>query len=55
VTVPDDSPFLSVPEHEWLESNAAGFTIADRYPVAPGHTHAGGAAPAHRHVVGDDS
>jgi diadenosine tetraphosphate (Ap4A) HIT family hydrolase len=39
VPVPGDSPFLSVPaEHEWLESNAAGFTIADRYPVAPGHT-----------------
>jgi diadenosine tetraphosphate (Ap4A) HIT family hydrolase len=38
VTAPGDSPFLSVPEHEWLASNRAGFAVADRYPVAPGHT-----------------
>lgn len=38
MTAPGDSPFLSVPEHEWLASNRAGFAVADRYPVAPGHT-----------------
>ena len=34
----DASAFRLVPEDEWLASNAVGFAIADRYPVAPGHT-----------------
>jgi superfamily II DNA or RNA helicase/diadenosine tetraphosphate (Ap4A) HIT family hydrolase len=32
-----DSPFLGVPDSEWLASNAVAFAIADRFPVAPGH------------------
>lgn len=32
------SPFLSVPESEWVASNPLAFAIRDRYPVSPGHT-----------------
>jgi superfamily II DNA or RNA helicase/diadenosine tetraphosphate (Ap4A) HIT family hydrolase/HKD family nuclease/SOS-response transcriptional repressor LexA len=32
------SPFLSIPESEWVASNALCFAIRDRYPVSPGHT-----------------
>jgi len=32
------SPFLKVPESEWVASNAQAFAIRDRYPVSPGHT-----------------
>lgn len=35
---PDTSPFLSVPEDEWIASNTMGFAIRDRYPVTPGHS-----------------
>jgi diadenosine tetraphosphate (Ap4A) HIT family hydrolase len=31
------SPFLDVPEDEWLGSNDLAFAIFDRYPVNPGH------------------
>ena len=33
-----NSPFLKVPESEWVASNALAFAIRDRYPVSPGHT-----------------
>lgn len=32
------SPFLSIPESEWVASNPLCFAIRDRYPVSPGHT-----------------
>ncbi len=32
------SPFLKVPESEWVAANALAFAIRDRYPVSPGHT-----------------
>jgi diadenosine tetraphosphate (Ap4A) HIT family hydrolase len=32
------SPFLAIPESEWVASNALAFAIRDRYPVSPGHT-----------------
>lgn len=32
-----DSPFLAVPESEWIASNALAFAIFDRFPVSPGH------------------
>ncbi len=32
------SPFLSVPESQWVASNALAFAIRDRFPVSPGHT-----------------
>lgn len=32
------SPFLSIPESEWVASNERAFAIRDRYPVSPGHT-----------------
>lgn len=31
------SPFLIVPEDEWIASNALAFAIRDKYPVSPGH------------------
>jgi diadenosine tetraphosphate (Ap4A) HIT family hydrolase len=31
------SPFLNIPEQEWLGSNSLAFAIWDGYPVAPGH------------------
>lgn len=31
------SPFLQLPESEWLASNDLAFAIYDRYPVSPGH------------------
>jgi superfamily II DNA or RNA helicase/diadenosine tetraphosphate (Ap4A) HIT family hydrolase/SOS-response transcriptional repressor LexA len=32
------SPFLEVPEAEWVASNELAFAIRDRFPVSPGHT-----------------
>jgi superfamily II DNA or RNA helicase/diadenosine tetraphosphate (Ap4A) HIT family hydrolase len=32
-----DSPFLAIPESQWLSANDSAFAIADRYPVSPGH------------------
>lgn len=32
------SPFLKVPESEWVASNELAFALRDRYPVSPGHT-----------------
>jgi superfamily II DNA or RNA helicase/diadenosine tetraphosphate (Ap4A) HIT family hydrolase len=32
------SPFLKVPESEWVASNAWAFAIRDQYPVSPEHT-----------------
>lgn len=32
-----DSPFLKVPEPEWLCANAHAFVIFDQFPVSPGH------------------
>lgn len=32
------SPFLAIPESEWVAANALAFAIRDRYPVSPGHT-----------------
>lgn len=31
------SPFLRVPEREWVACNDLAFAIRDSYPVAPGH------------------
>jgi superfamily II DNA or RNA helicase/diadenosine tetraphosphate (Ap4A) HIT family hydrolase/HKD family nuclease len=31
------SPFLEVPEAEWVCANALAFAIYDRFPVSPGH------------------
>jgi len=33
-----DSPFLAIPESDWIASNALAFAIFDRFPVSPGHT-----------------
>jgi diadenosine tetraphosphate (Ap4A) HIT family hydrolase len=32
-----NSPFLSVPESEWIVSNRLAFAIYDRFPVTDGH------------------
>ncbi|WP_163989671.1 DEAD/DEAH box helicase family protein [Pyxidicoccus caerfyrddinensis] len=32
------SPFLSIPESQWVASNAHAFAIRDGFPVSPGHT-----------------
>lgn len=32
------SPFLLIPESQWVASNALAFAIRDRSPVSPGHT-----------------
>ncbi|MHB8951915.1 MAG: DEAD/DEAH box helicase family protein [Pirellulaceae bacterium] len=32
-----DSPFVAIPQTEWIASNARAFAIWDRYPVSPGH------------------
>jgi len=32
------SPFLKIPESEWVASNALSFAILDKYPVSQGHT-----------------
>lgn len=31
------SPFLGIPEEQWLASNRLAFAVYDRYPVSPGH------------------
>ena len=33
-----NSPFLEIPEADWLLSNEAAFAINDRYPVSLGHS-----------------
>ncbi len=33
-----DSPFLAVPQSEWLAHNELAFCIRDAYPVTEGHT-----------------
>ena len=33
-----ESPFLAVPESDWIVANDLAFAIRDRYPVTPGHT-----------------
>lgn len=37
VTSPIPSPFLAIPEAEWLYANSLCFAIYDRFPVSPGH------------------
>jgi superfamily II DNA or RNA helicase/diadenosine tetraphosphate (Ap4A) HIT family hydrolase/HKD family nuclease len=32
------SPFLGVPENQWVAWNALAFAIHDKFPVSPGHT-----------------
>jgi diadenosine tetraphosphate (Ap4A) HIT family hydrolase len=32
------SPFLAVPQSDWLCANELAFAIRDRFPVSPGHT-----------------
>jgi diadenosine tetraphosphate (Ap4A) HIT family hydrolase len=32
------SPFLHVPETDWIAANALAFAISDRFPVSLGHT-----------------
>ena len=32
-----DSPFLRIPEPEWIASNARAFAVWDCCPVSPGH------------------
>ncbi|WP_164008768.1 DEAD/DEAH box helicase family protein [Pyxidicoccus trucidator] len=32
------SPFLSIPESQWVAANAHAFAIRDGFPVSPGHT-----------------
>jgi diadenosine tetraphosphate (Ap4A) HIT family hydrolase len=36
-TSPFPSPFLAIPEAEWLCANALAFAIFDSFPVSPGH------------------
>ncbi len=31
------SPFLDVPESDWIDADASGFAFFDRFPVSPGH------------------
>src|SRR5215469_7082148 len=31
------SPFLAIPDSQWLAANESAFAIPDRYPVTPGH------------------
>ena len=33
-----DSPFLRVPESDWVAQNALAFAVRDLHPVSPGHT-----------------
>ncbi len=33
-----DSPFLQVPQSDWVTRNEFAFAIRDGYPVSPGHT-----------------
>lgn len=33
-----DSPFLTVPESDWVAANDLAFAIRDGFPVSPGHT-----------------
>src|SRR5487761_1169615 len=33
-----DSPFLAVPESQWLAANRSAFAIGDRFPVSQGHS-----------------
>ena len=36
-TSPSPSPFLGLPEAEWLCANDLAFAIFDSFPVSPGH------------------
>lgn len=36
--MPDSSPFLEVPNTDWIASNRSAFAIPDGYPVSPGHS-----------------
>jgi hypothetical protein len=38
------SPFLEVPEADWVWANALCFAIVDSYPVSPGHGGSRGCA-----------
>ena len=38
------SPFLEVPEAEWVCANDLCFAIVDSYPVSPGHGGSRGCA-----------
>jgi diadenosine tetraphosphate (Ap4A) HIT family hydrolase len=31
------SPFLSIPEPDWIVSNELAFAVRDGFPVSPGH------------------
>ncbi len=33
-----DSPFLRIPESDWVASNALAFAVRDAFPVSEGHT-----------------
>jgi diadenosine tetraphosphate (Ap4A) HIT family hydrolase len=33
-----DSPFLAIPESDWVAANNLAFAIRDRFPASPGHT-----------------
>jgi len=33
----DSSPFLQIPEAEWLCANSLAFAVFDQFPVSPGH------------------
>ncbi len=33
----EDSPFLAIPDSEWIASNEKAFAIWDAFPVSPGH------------------
>jgi superfamily II DNA or RNA helicase/diadenosine tetraphosphate (Ap4A) HIT family hydrolase/HKD family nuclease len=38
MTLFGQSPFIAVPESDWLASNSVAFAIADAFPVTPGHS-----------------
>ncbi len=38
-TSPSHSPFLGLPEAEWLCANELVFAIFDSFPVSPGHVN----------------
>ena len=33
-----DSPFLRIPDSQWVASNALAFAVRDAFPVSEGHT-----------------
>jgi diadenosine tetraphosphate (Ap4A) HIT family hydrolase len=34
----NQSPFLQIPQSDWIHSNDLAFAVWDGYPVAPGHS-----------------